>query len=166
MYMPEERAPRRRKTGKERAKWDDERAQRSREKGRQERQFRNQQIRQSRRRAGLYERRARRYHTDQFFNAYNQMMDIDDDIAELARGPRAPGGFFNPENPEDQQGRGLNLATPDEMVNRLSLLFSSQSAGNISDELYNEASDIISKLNKMGILSAKEVKKLYKTYLD
>ena len=52
------------------------------------------------------------------------------------------------------------------MVNRLSLLFSSQSAGNISDELYNEASDIISKLNKMGILSAKEVKKLYKTYLD
>jgi len=166
VYMPEERAPRRRKTGKERAKWDDERAQRSREKGRQERQFRNQQIRQSRRRAALYDRRARRYNTDQFMNAYNQRMNIDEDIAELARGGLAPGGFFDTENPEDQQGRGLNLATPDEMVNRLSLLFSSQSAGNISDELYNEASDIISKLKKMGILSAKEVKKLYKTYLD
>ena len=78
-------------------------AQRNRKKGRQERQFRNQQIRQSRRRAALRDRRARRYNTDQFFNAYNQMMDIDDDIAELARGPRAPGGFFNSENPEESE---------------------------------------------------------------
>ena len=128
---------------------------------------RRRQRQRRQRNAALYDRRARRYNTDRFMNAYNQMMDIDEDIAELARGPRAPGGFFDTENPEeDQQGSGLNLATPDEMVNRLSLLFSSQSAGNISDELYNEASDIISKLNKMGILSAKEVKKLYKTYLD
>ena len=52
------------------------------------------------------------------------------------------------------------------MIERLSLLFSSQTAGNISDELYNEASQIIDKLNTLGILSSKEVKKLYKKYLS
>ena len=61
---------------------------------------------------------------------------------------------------------GLNLASPDEMIDRLSLLFNSQSAGNISDELYNEASQIIDKLNTIGVLSSGEVKKLYKKFLS
>ena len=65
-----------------------------------------------------------------------------------------------------QRGRGLNLASPDEMIDRLSLLFNSQSAGNISDELYNEASQIIDKLNTIGVLSSGEVKKLYKKFLS
>ena len=38
--------------------------------------------------------------------------------------------------------------------------------GNISDELYNEASQIIDKLNTIGVLSSGEVKKLYKKYLS
>ena len=29
------------------------------------------------------------------------MMDIDEDIAELARGGPAPGGFFDTDNPEE-----------------------------------------------------------------
>ena len=52
------------------------------------------------------------------------------------------------------------------MIERLSLLFNSQSAGNISDELYNEASQIIDKLNTIGVLSSSEVKQLYKKYLS
>ena len=56
--------------------------------------------------------------------------------------------LFNFNDNKRQRGRGLNLASPDEKIERLSLLFNSQSAGNICDELYNEASQIIDKLNR------------------
>ena len=71
-----------------------------------------------------------------------------------------------------QRGRGLKkqfhrhgLKTPDELISRLHLLLKSQSAGNISDDLFNEASSIIDKLNDIGVLSKTQVKSLYKMHL-
>ena len=161
--LPEQRAPRRRQTGKER---DREKLRRLPEEGQQRR--RDRQVNRGRRQrdAALYNRRVRRYQTDQFMNQLNQRMNVDPDIAELARGGPAPGGFFNTENPEEEQrGRGI-FQSPDEMIDRLDLLISSQNSGNVSDGLVNEMMDIVDKLLDIKVISKVEHKKLVKKYIN
>ena len=65
-----------------------------------------------------------------------------------------------------QQGRGLNLMSPDDMINRLSLIVGSVEAGNVSDDIFNEASSIIDKLYDLKAITKAQMKKLYKKYLD
>ena len=67
--------------------------------------------------------------------------------------------------PRTQKGRGLSLMSPDEMVERLSLVVGSVKAGNVSDEIFNEASSIIDKLYDLKAINKTQMKKLYKKYL-
>ena len=67
--------------------------------------------------------------------------------------------------PRIQTGRGLSLMSPDEMVERLSLVVGSVKAGNVSDEIFNEASSIIDKLYDLKAINKTQMKKLYKKYL-
>ena len=73
---------------------------------------------------------------------------------------------LDPRRRRRQEGRGLNLMSPDEMVNRLSLIVGSVDAGNVSDDIFNEASSIIDKLYDLKAITKAQMKKLYKKYLD
>ena len=65
-------------------------------------------------------------------------------------------------NQQEQQGLGLKILTPDQMLNRLPISLAQLKAGNISEKLKNEIRQLLYSLYR----SKKLTKQLYKSLID
>ena len=65
-------------------------------------------------------------------------------------------------NQQEQQGLGLKILTPDQMLNRLPISLAQLKAGNISEKLKNEIRQLLYSLYR----SKKLTKQLYKSLVD
>ena len=78
----------------------------------------------------------------------NEIIDIVEEILEF--------------NKQNQQGQGLKILTPNQMLSRLSITLAQLKAGNNSEKLQNEISQLFYSLYK----SKKLTKQLYKSLVD
>ena len=78
----------------------------------------------------------------------NEIIDIFEEIREF--------------NKKNQQGKGLKILTPDQMLSRLPITLAQLKAGNNSEKLKNEIRQILYSLYR----SKKLTKQLYKSLVD